>query len=232
MDPGGAFVHLNVRSYFSMKDGAFSPEELAVRAAELGMAAVAVTDRDGLYGSARFADACRRVGIRPVYGATLTVRTIQGDHHVTLLAKDDHGYGNLCRLITAAHMSGERGDPAVTTGQVCERSEGLICLVGPSSEPGRLAASGHPAAALTALSPWRGAFGPHDLFVEVQHRREENSATEIRRLLELAGRAGIEAVATNGVRYLRSEDAFLADVLECMREIVPLASNHVSRRNA
>src|SRR5437016_6440227 len=69
-----AFVHLDVRSYFSMKDGAFSPELLAVRAAELGMPAVAMTDRDGLYGAARFVSACQQVGVRPILGATLTVR--------------------------------------------------------------------------------------------------------------------------------------------------------------
>src|SRR5437870_9475241 len=89
--PGGAmnaFVHLNVRSYFSIKDGAFSPEELAIRAAELGMPAVAITDRDGLYGAARFADACRRVGIHPIHGATVTVRTVRGDHTIVLLAKE------------------------------------------------------------------------------------------------------------------------------------------------
>src|SRR5438093_9384213 len=75
--PGGAmnaFVHLDVRSYFSLKDGAFSPEELAVRAAELGMPAVTLTDRDGLYGSTRFVSACTQVGVRPVLGATLTIR--------------------------------------------------------------------------------------------------------------------------------------------------------------
>src|SRR5439155_5939139 len=226
------FVHLSVRSYFSMKDGAFSPEELAERAADLRMPAVALTDRDGLYGSARFAHACRRVGVRPIFGASVTVRTARRDHRVTLLAKDATGYGNLCRLLTAAHLSGERGDPALTTGQVCERGEGLIAILGPESEPGSLGASGRPDAALAALRRWREAFGRDDLLVEVQHRQEEGSPAEIRRLLRLADHAGVQAVATNGVRYLRRSDAFLADVLECMREIVPLAANHVTRRNA
>src|SRR5438874_12744720 len=75
--PGGAmnaFVHLDVRSFFSLKDGAFSPEELALRAAQLGMRAVAMTDRDGLYGAARFVGACRQVGVRPILGPTLTLR--------------------------------------------------------------------------------------------------------------------------------------------------------------
>jgi error-prone DNA polymerase len=196
------------------------------------MSAVAVTDRDGLYGAARFAAACRDAGVRPIYGASLTVRTVREDRLVTMLAKDATGYGNLCGLITTAHMTGERGDPALTTGQMCERAEGLICLLGPESEPGSLAAVGRADAALIATRPFRDAFTPGDLFVEVVNRLEPGSATEIRRLLALAGRCGLPAVATNAVRYLAPEDAFLADVLECMREIAPLASHHVSRRNA
>jgi len=215
-----------------MKDGAFSPEDLARRTAELGQAAVALTDRDGLYGVARFAAACAREGVRPIFGASLTVRMMTGDRRVTLLAKDATGYGNLCRLITTAHMTGERGDPALTTGQACERPDGLIALLGPQSEPGALAASGLPDAALLALRPWREAFSRDDLFVEIQHRLEPGSVTEVRRLLRLAADAGLCAVATNGVRYLASRDAFMADVLECMREIVPIASHHLSRRNA
>jgi error-prone DNA polymerase len=226
-----SFVHLNVRSYFSMKDGAFSPEDVVLRAAQLGMPAVALTDRDGLYGAARFADACRHVGVRPILGATLTVRGVRGDRLVVLLAKDATGYGNLCRLITTAQMTGERGDPALTAGQVCERAAGLVCLIGPGSEPGTLAAAGRFDAAAAAIRPYREAFGD-DVFVEVQHRLQPDSTTEVRRLLRLAAEASAPAVATNGVRYLVPEDAFLADVLECMREIVPIASHHVSRANA
>src|SRR5712691_7246713 len=235
MFESNSFVHLSVRSYFSMKDGALSPEDLALRAAELGMPAVALTDRDGLYGAARFADACRQVGVRPIFGATLTVRTLARDRLVTLLAKDASGYGNLCRLITTAHMTGERGDPALSTGQVCKRSGGLVCLLGPRSEPGSLAVAGRPETALAAIHPFRDAFGSGacgDLFVEVQHRIEAESNTEVRRMLRFAEEAETPAVATNAVRYLVPEDAFLADVLECMREIVPLASHHVSRENA
>jgi error-prone DNA polymerase len=241
MEP--SFTHLNVRSYFSLKDGAFSPEDLVLRGAELGMDAVALTDRDGLYGAARFADACRQVGerfrsIRPIYGATLTVRSLGRrlrsapiDFSVVVLAKDATGYANLCSLITTAHMTGGRGDPSLTTSQICERAEGLICLLGPESGPGVSAMAGLAEAAREDMYPWREAFGP-DLFVEVRNRLEAGSTIQIRRLLRLADDAGVHAVATNGVRYLDRQDAFLADVLECMREIVPLAANHVSRHNA
>ena len=73
MDP---FVHLHCRSYFSLKDGAYSPEQLALRAAELGMPAVALTDRDGLYGVARFVTACRDVGVKPILGLKVVARSL------------------------------------------------------------------------------------------------------------------------------------------------------------
>ncbi len=242
-DSPEGFVHLDVRSYFSIKDGAFSPEDLALRAVALGMPAVALADRDGVYGAPRFVEACRQVSaqvapVRPLLGASLTVGGRGGDHRVVLLASNATGYANLCGLLTTAHMTGERGDPALTAGQVCERADGLICLLGPDSEPGGLAAGGRPDAARAALQPWREAFGGRPdahrsgVFVAVQHRREADSDQQVRRLLRLSKDAGIPAVATNGVRYLVPEDAFLADVLECMRQIVPLAAHHVSRRNA
>jgi error-prone DNA polymerase len=234
MGTSPGFVHLDVRSFFSLKDGAFSPEDLARRAAGLGMPAVALTDRDGLYGTARFVDACEKVGVRPILGATLTVRDSSPGPAATsviLLAQDERGYANLCRLITDAHMIGERGDPSLASEQICAHTEGLISLLGPRSLPGSLAVNGRFDAARRAIDPFKEAFGER-LFVAVQHRLEPNSPAEVRLLLRLAEWIGAKAVATNPVRYLIPEDAFLADALECMREIVPIASNHVSRVNA
>jgi error-prone DNA polymerase len=206
------------------------------------MPAVALADRDGLYGAARFADACAREGVHPILGASLTVREAgtlplsrtgrkPPDASVVLLARDATGYANLCRLVTDAHMAGERGDPSVTPEQVCAHPAGLVALLGPSSSPGALAAAGRPDAARRALGPYREAFGER-LFVAVQHRLEEDSAREVRALLRLAERSEIRAVATNPVRYLVPEDAFLADALECMRELVPISRTNVTRRNA
>ncbi len=259
--PGG-FVHLDVRSFFSLKEGAFSPEALARRAAELRMPAVALADRDGLYGIARFVDACEREGVRPILGASVTVREAgtlplprgvrgaQGaspngravaprtrsgrgpvDASVLLLARDAAGYANLCRLVTDAHMTGERGDPSLTPEQICAHAEGLVALLGPSSPPGELALAGRIDAGRRAAEPYREAFGER-AFVAVQHRLEQDSDREIRALLRVAERAEIRAVATNPVRYLVPQDAFLADALECMRELVPIDRSNVSRRNA
>ena len=228
----GGFIHLDVRSAFSLKEGAFVPEHLAALAAEMEMLTVAITDRDGLYGAARFAAACEREGVRPILGASLTVRNEGRDAPLLLLAQDERGYANLCRLITDAHMLGERGDPSITTTQVCAHPAGLIALAGPRSHAGRLAVRGLTDAAAEALHPFREAFGPERFYVAAEHRMERGSNTEIRSMLRLAERAEVRAVATNPVRYLVPEDAFLADALECMRELVPIAANHVSRTNA
>ncbi len=229
------FVHLDVRSCFSLKEGAFTPEQLAAVAASCGMPAVAMTDRDGLYGAARFVRACEREGVKPILGASLTVRASTpppGDAHVVLLALDDAGYANLCRLLTDAHLLGERGDPWVAAEQICAHAGGLLAVLGPRSHPGRLAVSGRVDAAAGLASSFREAFGSERLHVGVEHRREAGSDAEVRAMLRLAERLEVPAVLTNPVRYLDPGDAFLADALECMRKIVPIAANHVSRTNA
>ena len=236
----GSFVHLDVRSCFSLKEGAFTPEQLAARAAEMGMPAVAMTDRDGLYGAARFVRACANEGVKPILGASITVRASappdgrgsERDAHVVLLALDDTGYANLCHLLTDAHMLGERGDPWVDAAQICAHAAGLIAIAGPRSHPGRAATAGRVDAAARLLDPFREAFGPERLFVGVEHRVERGSGDEARAMLRLAHRVGVRAVATNPVRYLEPGDAFVADALECMRRIVPVADTNVSRRNA
>ena len=170
----------------------------------------------------------------PIIGASITVRASApppGDAHVVLLATDDTGYANLCRLITDAHMLGERGDPWVDPVQICAHAGGLIAIVGPRSHP-RAAALGRVDLGARLLDLFREAFGRERLFVGVEHRLERGSSDEIRAMLRLAERAGIGVVATNPVRYLEPGDAFVADVLECMRRLVPLAETNVTRRNA
>ncbi len=149
-----------------------------------------------------------------------------------LFALDDVGYANLCRLTTDAHLLGDRGDPWVAAEQICAHAAGMVALLGPRSHAGRLAIAGRLDAAARLAAPFREAFGADRLRVAVEHRLEARSGQEVRAMLRLADRLEVPAVATNAVRYLEPADAFLADVLECMREIVPLASNHVSRTNA
>jgi error-prone DNA polymerase len=93
------YVELHAHSAYSFLDGASLPEELAIRAAELGYGALALTDHDGVYGSLEFAQAAKAFGVRPITGAEVT---LADGSHVTLLVESAMGYANLCRLLTAA----------------------------------------------------------------------------------------------------------------------------------
>src|SRR3954463_2764937 len=188
---GLPFVHLDVRSCFSLKEGACTPEQLAARAAEVGMPAVALTDRDGLYGAARFVHACASAGVQPILGASLTVRAEApppGDASVVLLANDDVGYANLCRLLTDAHLLGERGDPWVATEQICAHAAGLTVVLGPRSPPGRLAVTGSIDTAAALAADYREAFGRERCFIGIEHLVEARSEGEIRSMLRFAER--------------------------------------------
>src|SRR5581483_11079704 len=100
MSCGADYVELHAHSSYSFLDGASLPEELAASAADLGYAALALTDHDGVYGSLEFAHAAKHLGVRPITGAEVTVA---GGHHVTLLCENRTGYANLCRILTDAH---------------------------------------------------------------------------------------------------------------------------------
>src|SRR5258708_7328085 len=101
------YVELHAHSAYSFLDGTSQPEEVAVRAAELGYEAFALTDHDGVYGSLEFAHAAKALGVRPLTGAEVTV---EGGAHLTRLVESSTGYANLCRLLTAAH-AGTRPKP-------------------------------------------------------------------------------------------------------------------------
>src|SRR5438094_10005961 len=127
------YVELHAHSAYSFLDGASLPEELAIRAAELGYGALALTDHDGIYGSLEFAQAAKAFGVRPITGAEVT---LADGSHVTLLVESAAGYANLCRLLTAAH-AGTRPEegaeplpPALPLESLLESGDGLVCLSG------------------------------------------------------------------------------------------------------
>src|SRR5487761_1064865 len=104
------YIELHCHSNFSFLDGASHPAELAMRAAELEMPALAITDHGGVYGAVRFLQACRKLGVKPIIGAALEV---DGDELI-LLARDLQGYSNLCRLLTFAHTDQPKGEARAT----------------------------------------------------------------------------------------------------------------------
>ncbi len=181
------FVHLHVHSNFSFLDGGSRIEELVARAAELGQPALALTDHDGLYGAVRFAKACTKRGIKPIFGAEVRAESLvpaaggsdhaeaampEDPHHLVLLAEDREGYANLCRLLSTAHLAIPERDrpPLVTIDSLRHYSEGLICLTGcRHGEVGYLVDAGRDDEARSVLLALRDIFGPDHLFVELQY---------------------------------------------------------------
>ena len=121
------YAELHCHSYYSFHDGASSLEELMVRAKELGYRALAITDHDNLCGAMRFAQLAKSLELHGIIGAEITLKN---GHHLTLLAKDRHGYANICRLITTAHASGERNEPVLPPEVLPEHAEGMVVLSG------------------------------------------------------------------------------------------------------
>ncbi|MCT9933869.1 DNA polymerase III subunit alpha [Planotetraspora sp. A-T 1434] len=225
-----AFAHLHTASAYSLRYGTAFPGVLVRRAAEHGMDRLALTDRDGLYGAIKHVQACHDEGIAPIVGVDLA---LQGDEtRIVVLARSD-GWAALCRLVTAAHHAGERGEPYVTPGMVAEHASGpggLVVMLGPRSGVGRAIAERRDDQARALLTAWRSVVP--DLVVElVDHYgyRDTNNAT---RMLALADSLGVPAVLTNAVRYLDAADHQIGNVLDAARKLVPLHARHIEQPTA
>lgn len=245
------FTHLHTASGFSLRYGASHPERLAERAAERGMDALALTDRDGLTGAVRFARACESAGIRPLFGAELAVapRTGEGGAglthrlrapvrggafvdesapRVTFLARDGApAWAELCRLVTAAHApdTGGAGTGQLLVGRAALPAEGLTVLLGPASDVGAALAAGRPDRAAALLAPWRELYGDALRLEAVHHGRAGTGPGSLRlaaRTVGFAADQGVRAVLTNAVRYADPGQGPVADVLDSARRLVPV----------
>ncbi|MFJ4010705.1 DNA polymerase III subunit alpha [Streptomyces sp. NPDC090026] len=238
------FTHLHTVSGFSVRYGASHPERLAERAAERGMEALALTDRDTLAGAVRFAEACAGHGVRPLFGADLALaereppppgpaarpRTpVRGGAFLdesapraVFLARDRGGWADLCRMVTAAHAAGD-GPPLLPWS--ANHGDGLTVLLGPASEVGTALAQGRPDRAARLLAPWRERYGDRLRLEVVHHGRTGTGPGSLRhaaRTLGLAAEQGVRAVLGNAVRYADPGLGPVADVLDAARRLVPV----------
>jgi error-prone DNA polymerase len=217
--PGTPYVELHAHSAYSFLDGASLPEELAVRAAELGYEAFALTDHDGVYGSLEFAHAAKVLGVRPITGAEVSLAC---GAHVSLLVESPRGYANLCRLLTASHAR-ERLQPALDPELLVELNEGLVCLTGCARQGlGVLDPNG--AARLAA------AFGRERFYVELQRPYLRGDARRNATLRDLAAALGVRTVATGDVHAHHARRARLQDALVAIRHGVSLDACEAERR--
>ncbi|MDT7844359.1 DNA polymerase III subunit alpha [Streptomyces justiciae] len=237
------FTHLHTVSGFSLRYGASHPERLAERAAERGMDALALTDRDTLAGTVRFAKACAKAGVRPLFGAELAVEEFEpvrqerrrapvrggafideSTPRVTFLARDGaRGWADLCRLVTTVHTAADT--PLLPWAE--NSGDGLTVLLGPDSDVGRALAAGRPDRAARLLVPWRERYGDALRLEAVWHGRKGTGPGSLRlaaRTVGFAAEQRVRPVLGNAVRYADPGQGPVADVLDAARRLVPVGA--------
>ena len=225
------FVHLRVRSIYSLLEGAVQPKELAKLARAMRMPAVAVTDTNNLFGVYEIADTLAKNGVQPIVGVTLSVDldaatephqnlpTRQSYPSVALLVKDAEGYVQLSKLLSSAYLEVEAGElPHAAADRLFRHAQGLILLTGgPNGPVNRLLADGQPQAAEALLERLADAFGDR-LYVELQRHGLPNEAAIEEKLIDLAYAKGLPLVATNDVHFGPEEMYEAHDALFCIAD--------------
>jgi DNA polymerase III subunit alpha len=225
------YVPLRVFSSFTMLEGAMEPKAIAENAAKLGFPAVALTDRNGLYAAMAFTEACSTKGIQPIVGAMLAVARppetgSTAVDWLVLLAKDEQGYGNLCHLVSAAHLDRPvELDPHVAFAALEKSSDGLIALTaGAEGALARLLADGQKDKAKIYLDRLQAVF-PDRLYVEIIRRNDPVEQASEEALIDLAFERDLPLVATNPAAY--SDPSFHAahDAMLCIAQSAYIESN-------
>src|ERR1039458_3942762 len=226
------YVELHSRSAFSFLEGASTPEELIAVCANLGMPAMALLDRDGVYGSPRFHLAAKKAEIKAHIGAEVTCtafsprRHPSGEFRLPLLAASRAGYQNLCRLITKMKLRVGRKEGACASDlDFIEHADGLICLTG--GEEGPLAAAlrqGGPQAAFEAVKRLTEIFGQRNIYVELQRHFHREEEYRNRVAIEIAEALHLPLLATNGVNYATPRERELADAFTALQHHRTLAT--------
>jgi error-prone DNA polymerase len=210
------YVELHARSAFSFLRGASAPEALAGEAARRGLAAVALCDRDGFYGSVRLHMAAKSAGIRAVVGCELTMEDAVV---VPVLVESKAGYGRLCRLLSEAHLRAPKGEGRIGWEELAADTRGLIALTGDEEGPLRRGwRTQGPRAAAEAGERLVRAFGPDRVFVELQRGLVPGEEAQNAFLVDWARSRGLPLLASNGVAIATPEDGGVLDVFTCMRE--------------
>jgi error-prone DNA polymerase len=234
MKQDSEYVELHATSAFSFLGGASQPDALIERAAELGMSAMALADRNGLYGAARFHTAAKRCGIKAHVGAEIAVSSFGNrltprawlphqcpaePARITLLCASQTGYQNLSQLITRFKMrESTKTEGSATLDDLEEFSAGLICLTGGDEGPlsAELANGGEHATG-KMLDRLVSIYGRGNLYVELQRHQEREEECRNQSLLGLASSLNLPVIATNGVRYAVEKDCELLDLFTAIR---------------
>ena len=221
------FIHLHTHSPYSFLDGASNLEDLVRAAAQHGMTALALTDHNSLAAAVKFVACCEDYGMKPILGSELT---LEDGSHLTLLAQNPQGYGNLCRLITAGYAHGGRLRPQTPWEALAGRTEGLICLTGcRKGRLPRLVRAHRYAEAQAEAERLRALFGPGNLYLELQEDFDPDAHQTCRDLAALGQEVGLPVVATNNVHYVRRVDYITHDILRAIATLTDRDAIHPDR---
>ncbi len=221
------FVHLHIHSEFSLLDGANRIKDLPVRAKELGMDAMALTDHGVMYGAIDFYKACKKEGIKPIIGCEMYVAPrsrlskepgIDNKYyHLILLAKNNQGYKNLSKLVSLSFIDGYYYKPRIDLEILEKYHEGLICLSGCLAGAVNQALLNGNNEKAEEIALWHKKVFGEDYYIEIQNNGLQEQVLANQKLIQLARKLDIPIVATNDAHYLKKEDAYNHEVLLCIQ---------------
>ena len=221
------FVHLHTHTEYSLLDGANKIKELPMRAKELGMKAMAITDHGVMFGVVDFYKECKKVGIKPIIGCEVYVapRTrfdkengIDNKYsHLILLAKNETGYKNLTNLVSIGFTEGFYYKPRIDLEMLEKYHEGLVCLSACLAGSVNKAILKEDMDEARKVAMWHKNLFGEDYYLEVQPNGLPEQVLANQKLIQLSKELDIPLVATNDAHYLRKEDAYNHEVLLCIQ---------------
>ena len=221
------FVHLHVHSEFSLLDGANRIKDLPVRAKELGMDAIALTDHGVMFGAVDFYKECKKNGVKPIIGSEVYVaprsRTDKEAnidnhyYHLILLAKNETGYKNLAKLVSTGFTEGFYYKPRIDLEVLEKYHEGLICLSACLAGSVNRAILQNNMEEAKKIALWHKNLFKDDYYLEIQPNGLPEQVLANQKLIELSKELDIPLVATNDAHYLKKEDSFNHEVLLCIQ---------------
>ena len=221
------FTHLHVHTEYSLLDGACRIDRLFDHIKAMGQTACAITDHGVMYGCVAFFDAAKAAGIKPIIGCEVYVATrtrfdkvnrIDGNNHLILLCKNETGYKNLIKMVSASFTEGFYSKPRIDKDLLEQYHEGLICLSAclAGEIPQAILAGDYERAKQAALY-YRDLFGEGNYYIELQDHGLEEDQVVLPQLIRLARETGIPMAATNDAHYITKEDAKMQSILLCIQ---------------
>ena len=221
------FTHLHVHTEYSLLDGACRIDRLFDHIKAMGQTACAITDHGVMYGCVAFFDAAKAAGIKPIIGCEVYVATrtrfdkvnrIDGNNHLILLCKNETGYKNLIKMVSAGFTEGFYSKPRIDKDLLEQYHEGLICLSAclAGEIPQAILAGDYERAKQAALY-YRDLFGEGNYYIELQDHGLEEDQVVLPQLIRLARETDIPMAATNDAHYITKEDAKMQSILLCIQ---------------